>query len=440
MTCLIEIDGESKSRLAWSKSRGFPDNKVHDRVRKGWDPRAAVLGELDETKFSAHTRLGLAPVTAMRERDKITKHVPVRMIEVDGVTRSARAWAIERGLPTHTLHDRLKRGWHEHAAVLGVKSESKQDAHARLGLRPAKGELKRGERRAKVGHVGGTKTTFDVRFQKKEKPAKVKASWTKVAARKPIAPPPRLNVGTTMDRALQHDLMTATQEREAFTKYNALREQYGAKSRQALAMRNWIIEQNQRLIGMYAHRFGVDLEERFADGQEGLIVAAERFDVTKGFRFSTYACWWVKHFIRRRFDDSRSTVRVPIHLQEKLRYGKVEQDGVALTSGTVSLDARIGDDNDATRYNFVACENERQDHEYEREVAADRVHALILQQLGPREREVVVRRFGLDGEDTETLDQIGERFGLSRERVRQVERDCLTKMRMALKRERSVAL
>ena len=226
------------------------------------------------------------------------------------------------------------------------------------------------------------------------------------------------------------------------------------------AAKEKLINHNLRLVVSIAKRYmghGLPLLDLIQEGNLGLMKAVERYDVSKGFKFSTYATYWIKQAISRGLADQARNIRIPVHMitfmseirkfehdfqQAHNRKPKEAEVAAALKvnikkikeayswmNDTTSLDIVVGDDEDVTIESFV--EDESAPTAFTSIEDADRNTAIqnILNTLSDREKVVIMRRFGIGSSRAETLDEIGKDFGLSKERIRQIEATALRKLR-----------
>jgi len=226
------------------------------------------------------------------------------------------------------------------------------------------------------------------------------------------------------------------------------------------AARDRMISANLRLVVKIAHdynNFGLPLMDLISEGNIGLVKAVERFDPSKGGKLSTYAAWWIKQSIKRALANQSKTIRLPVHLVDKIaKMRKVTQqlaeeldreptdeeiaymmempvNKVAhLKSVSVrpsSLDAPVGEEGDTSFGELVGDENQATPFENLHEKSQSDDIRQVIGRLDEREAEIIRLRFGLDGNRPLTLEEVGDRFDVTRERVRQIQNIAIHKMR-----------
>src|SRR5678815_2512725 len=229
--------------------------------------------------------------------------------------------------------------------------------------------------------------------------------------------------------------------------------------------REQMIKANLRLVVKIAHDyegFGLPLLDLISEGNIGLMKAVERFDPSKGGKLSTYGSWWIKQSIKRALANQSKTIRLPVHLVDKIskmrrvamrlqeELGREPTDEelgeeLGITASRVaqmrmaairpaSLDAPIGDEDSNNFAEVVQDESADTPYEQLEEKTVTRMLQEMVKTLDPREATILRARFGLDGGKQKTLEEVGQKFGVTRERVRQIQNIALKKLRKMIEK------
>src|SRR2546423_1814888 len=257
----------------------------------------------------------------------------------------------------------------------------------------------------------------------------------------------------------QIPLLTPEQEIELAAKIKK-----GDREARALMIRS-----NLRLVVKIAHDYsnlGLPLLDLISEGNIGLMKAVERFDPAKGGKLSTYAAWWIKQSIKRALANQSKTIRLPVHLVDKIskmrrvamklqeEFGREPTDDelgeeLGISASRVgqmrtaairpaSLDAPIGDDDSNNFSEVVQDENADTPYEHLEEKTVTKMLQEMVKTLDEREATILRYRFGLDGGSEKTLEEVGERFGVTRERLRQIQNIALNKLRRMIEKLEAV--
>ena len=262
------------------------------------------------------------------------------------------------------------------------------------------------------------------------------------------------SLNSYLDGMGKHALLTREEE------YEVARLAMEGTPEERKAAKERLIQCNLRLVVSIAKQYsyrGIPMADLIQEGNIGLMRAVEKFEYHRGFKFSTYATWWIRQAVVRSIESSCRTIRVPIYKLETLNrlnqtirsLGKKEgreptrteiaeamdmsveeiDDYLRMLREPVSLDKPVGEEGDAKLGDLIGDDNAEMPGEQLTKQALDKRVRRALATLDPREERVLRLRFGIDGYDGMSLEKIGQEFGLTRERIRQIEIRALAKLR-----------
>lgn len=259
------------------------------------------------------------------------------------------------------------------------------------------------------------------------------------------------SLDTYIHHANQIPMLTAEEEYDCAQRFQAEGDLEGAR-RLVLAHLRYVIRVARGYLG-----YGLPLNDLIQEGNIGLMKAVDKFEYRRGFKFSTYATWWIRQAITRSISDLARTIRVPVHMMEtvnklnRLTRQLIQELGRAPTieelaikmelpedkvlkaldvaKQPISLETPVGDDDDSTMWNLVSDTSAESPMDHATDEGLKETTTSVLTALTEREAKVLRMRFGIDMNTDHTLEEVGRQFSVTRERIRQIEAKALRKLR-----------